>query len=116
VANAGFKPAVNAKNRSKRLNQGAKRPTQRKILEDERVRAVRRNRTRVGVFRRHLPNEDRRELIADAESETAKSKPNILRLGTMLTAIAATIQTIASLQDAYDLIKATLMTFGIAQP
>jgi hypothetical protein len=65
---------------------------------------------------RHLPNEDLRELIADAESETTKAKPNMLRLRTTLSAIATTIQTTASLQGAYDLIKATLVTFGIALP
>jgi len=56
------------------------------------------------------------ELVGDARSEAEKPEPNVLRLRTILLGLATTIQTIGSLQPAYQAIKGFLLQFGIQLP
>jgi hypothetical protein len=59
------------------------------------------------------PKEEIVELITEAQSEVAKPKPNGTKLRSALTDISTAIQTVGSLNDAYQLLKAALIPFGI---
>ena len=66
-----------------------------------------------------LPNhskEEIQELIEESLTEVKKPKPNVKRLQSILTGIATTIQTIGSLQPAYQTLKAALLPLGILLP
>jgi hypothetical protein len=56
------------------------------------------------------------ELVAEAESEVGKPSPNQTRLRSILTAVASVIQTVGSLQPAYQALKVALLPLGIALP
>jgi len=51
------------------------------------------------------------ELVIEAETEVKKESPNRLKLGSALTAIATTIQTVGSMRAAYEVLKRALMFF-----
>jgi hypothetical protein len=56
------------------------------------------------------------ELVDEAKTEIGKPKPNTLRLRSALSTIATAIQTIGSLQPAYQALKAALLPLGIMLP
>ena len=56
------------------------------------------------------------ELVVEAETEVKKERPNRLKLGTALTGIATTIQTVGSMSAAYEVLKRALMFCGINLP
>jgi hypothetical protein len=56
------------------------------------------------------------DLIEEAKSEAKKDRPNMLQLRSALVTIAGTIQTVAALRPAYDLLKGTLALLGIFLP
>jgi hypothetical protein len=56
------------------------------------------------------------ELVAEADTEVRKARPNRTRLRSMLLDIATAIQTVGSLQPGYQTLKAALITFGIQLP
>ena len=56
------------------------------------------------------------ELVTEAQTETAKERPNGTRLQSILTAIATAIQTVGSLQPAYQVFKTALLPFGMFLP
>lgn len=56
------------------------------------------------------------ELIDEGAAELAREKPNSLRLTSVLTAVATTVQTAAGLQPAYQALKAVLAPLGISLP
>lgn len=56
------------------------------------------------------------ELIEEARAEVGKSKPNGMRLQSVLTGIASVIQTVGSLQPAYQVLKAALLPLGVFLP
>ena len=62
------------------------------------------------------PKEEVVELVEEAKTEVAKTKPNGVRLTSILTAIATAIQTAGSLQPAYQALKAALLPLGILLP
>lgn len=59
---------------------------------------------------------DLADLISDVQVETAKEKPNLLRLKAGAIAVATSIQTVGALQPAYTALKAALLPFGITLP
>lgn len=56
------------------------------------------------------------ELVTESKTEVSKTKPNWLRLRTIVTAIGESIQTVASLGDIYQKVKAALLPFGVMLP
>jgi hypothetical protein len=56
------------------------------------------------------------ELLTEARSETTKPEPNVLRLQGVLTVLATSIQTIASVRPAYEAMKGALALLGISMP
>jgi hypothetical protein len=56
------------------------------------------------------------ELVKEVGVEVQKPKPNGIRLRSILSAIATAIQTTASLQPAYQALKAALLPLGILLP
>lgn len=56
------------------------------------------------------------EVIRECRAEVGKPEPNRLKLGSALTTVATTIQTVASLQPAYQTLKAALLPLGIFLP
>jgi len=61
-------------------------------------------------------NDELIELVQDARTEIAKSKPNALRLQNHIVTIATMIQAVAALKPAYGLLKAGAAYFGITLP
>jgi hypothetical protein len=62
------------------------------------------------------PKHDIVELVAEADSEVRKARPNQTRLRSMLLDIATAIQTVGSLQPGYQTLRAALIPFGIQLP
>ena len=56
------------------------------------------------------------ELVEEAGAETKKPQPNSSKLLATFTVIAQAIQTVGSLQPAYNTLKSTLIPFGILLP
>jgi hypothetical protein len=56
------------------------------------------------------------ELIADGKAELDKPKPNMSRLGSYLGTIGAVLSTVASLEPAYDAVKAAAGMLGYTLP
>jgi len=56
------------------------------------------------------------ELVDEAKVEIGKPKPNGMRLGSVLLAVATAIQAVGSLQPAYQTLKAALLSLGIPLP
>lgn len=56
------------------------------------------------------------ELVEDARTELEKPKPNGFRLTNVLTGVATAVQTAASLQPAYQALKAGVLPLGIFLP
>ncbi|MCE4224921.1 hypothetical protein HCU64_14255 [Methylobacterium sp. C25] len=66
-----------------------------------------------------LPQQDRTdtlELVEDAEAELSRPQPNKKRLASSLKGIAATIQTVGALGDAYGALKSAMALIGIPLP
>ena len=63
-----------------------------------------------------IPAEQISELLKDIRSEVEKDKPNQLKIRGSLTSLATTVQVAASLQPAYQMIKAAAAQFGITLP
>jgi hypothetical protein len=63
-----------------------------------------------------LPVQDIRGLVAEVRSEIAKEDSNSTKIGSLLSGLAITIQTTASLRPAYDLLKGILAPLGVALP
>ena len=62
------------------------------------------------------PKEEVLDLVEEAKTEVSKPKPNGMRLGSVLMAVATAIQTVGSLQPAYQALKAALLPLGIQLP
>jgi hypothetical protein len=62
------------------------------------------------------PKEEVIDLIEEAKTEASKSKPNGMRLYAVLMAIATAIQTVGSLQPAYQVLRTALLPLGISLP
>lgn len=61
----------------------------------------------------------RKDLIAvidDARSDASKEQPNMLRLRSLSSTIATTIQTVAALRPAYEFLKGALLPWGVVLP
>ena len=56
------------------------------------------------------------ELVDEVKSEIEKPKPNGTRLGSLALTIATAIQTVGSLQPAYQTLKAALLSLGVMLP
>jgi hypothetical protein len=56
------------------------------------------------------------ELIEEGKAEAAKSKPNGTKLSSIMQTVSAAIQTVSTLQSAYQTLKITLAPFGIQLP
>lgn len=56
------------------------------------------------------------ELVEEGRTEIQKPRPNGIRLGAVLSAVAAAIQTAGSLQPAYQALKTVLVRLGIPLP
>lgn len=56
------------------------------------------------------------DLVKEGQTELEKAKPNGIRLRAILTAVATTIQTVGSLQPAYQALKTALLPLGILLP
>jgi hypothetical protein len=56
------------------------------------------------------------DLVDEAKIEIDKPKPNNMRLGSALSAVATAIQAVGSLQPAYQTLKAALLPLGIMLP
>ncbi len=56
------------------------------------------------------------ELVEDAKSEASKSIPNQSRLRAILATVASAVQTVGSLQPAYQALKAALLPLGTILP
>lgn len=56
------------------------------------------------------------EIIRESKSELDKSEPNVSRLRSLMTGVATSIQTVASLRPAYDAIKGGLALIGVTLP
>ena len=56
------------------------------------------------------------ELIDEGRAEAAKSKPNGMKLGSIMQTVSAAIQTVATLKSAYQTLKIALAPFGIQLP
>jgi hypothetical protein len=63
-----------------------------------------------------LTKEEAVELIEESRIEVNKPNPNSTRLKTSLMSIAVSIQTVASLKPAYEVIKSALSYFGFHLP
>jgi hypothetical protein len=69
--------------------------------------------------REEVEEYSKKDLIAvidDARSDVSKEQPNMLRLRSLCSTIATTIQTAASLRPAYELLKGALLPFGVVLP
>ena len=67
----------------------------------------------------HLPGHPKEEvldLVEEAKTEVGKPRPNGMRLGSVLMAVGTAIQTVGSLQPAYQALKAALLPLGIPLP
>ena len=62
------------------------------------------------------PKQEIIELVNDAEIEISKPNPNGTKLQSILSAVATAIQTVGSLQPAYQALKAALLALGITLP
>ena len=62
------------------------------------------------------PKQEIVELVEEAEAETKKARPNSSKLLSTFTAISQAVQTVGSLQPAYNTLKAALIPFGIHLP
>ncbi len=62
------------------------------------------------------PKDEILELIQEGRAEVQKPKPNTTKLRTLLQTIGISIQTVGSLQSAYETLKVALTYFGIALP
>lgn len=62
------------------------------------------------------PKDEILELIHEGKSEVGKSKPNTTKIRTLLQTIAVSIQTVGSLQPAYEGLKLALTPLGITLP
>ena len=60
--------------------------------------------------------EEMLDLIEEGQTEVKKPKPNGMRIQSVLMAVATTIQTVGSLQPAYQALKAALLPLGIFLP
>jgi hypothetical protein len=56
------------------------------------------------------------EIAEELENELQKDKPNRIRISTLFTSVATAIQTLGSLQPAYQAIKSALGAIGISLP
>lgn len=56
------------------------------------------------------------DLVQDSREELQKPKPNNMKIRAILTQVGRTIQTFASLQSAYQLLKSALLPLGILLP
>lgn len=56
------------------------------------------------------------EIVVDAITAVKAEKPNALKIGGLLSALATTVQTTASLQPAYQMLKAAASAVGIPLP
>ena len=62
------------------------------------------------------PKEEVLDLVEEAKTEVGKPRPNGMRLGSVLMAVGTAIQTVGSLQPAYQALKAALLPLGIPLP
>lgn len=62
------------------------------------------------------PKSELVELLEEGRAELEKANPNALRIGSVLFGAATAIQTIASLQPAYQALKAALAPLGVQLP
>ena len=63
-----------------------------------------------------FPKEEILELVDESCVELKKPNPNGMRLRAVLTTVAITIQTVGSLQQAYQVVKSALSLFGVYLP
>ncbi|MFH1884360.1 MAG: hypothetical protein ABIL62_16815 [Planctomycetota bacterium] len=56
------------------------------------------------------------EIVQESREELQKPKPNNMKIRTILTQVGRTIQTFASMQSAYQLLKSALIPLGIVLP
>jgi hypothetical protein len=56
------------------------------------------------------------DLVEEAQTEIKKDKPNGLRLRSIITTVATTIQTVSILQKAYQALKIAVLPLGIQLP
>jgi hypothetical protein len=63
-----------------------------------------------------FPRADIIELVNDADAEIKKPAPNRTKLSSVLTTIGNSIQTLGTLQSAYQTLKGALLPFGITLP
>lgn len=57
-----------------------------------------------------------KELIDDSQREVEKNAPNMTKLRSLLTAVGTSIQTVASMAPAYELLKQALVFVGVSLP
>ena len=62
------------------------------------------------------PKQEIIELVDEAHVEVGKPTPNVTKLGAIMFAVATAIQTVGSLQPAYQTLKDALIPFGIQLP
>lgn len=68
---------------------------------------------------KELPGSSKEEvlqLVEEGRTEIQKARPNGMRLGAVLSAVATAIQTAGSLQPAYQALKTALLPLGILLP
>jgi len=62
------------------------------------------------------PKDEIMELVKESKSELEKQKPNITKLRSILSTVGASIQVVASIRPAYQVLKQTLSFLGISLP
>jgi len=62
------------------------------------------------------PKEEVLDIVEETKTEVSKERPNRMRISSLLKAVATAIQTVGSLQPAYQTLKAALLPFGISLP
>lgn len=63
-----------------------------------------------------ISKEELVEVVQESQVELTKDKPNVTRLRSLLTTVGSSIQVVASLKPAYDLLKQGLVYLGISLP
>ncbi len=56
------------------------------------------------------------EVVRESQEELQKEKPNVTRLGSLLTTVGRSIQVVSSLGAAYGTLKQALTFLGISLP